>query len=175
MRRPAKPCYKNGHLPFDNPARDLATWRDAVLPSIIDWAGTLEEPFAVNSHPDVQDIVEDNWKEEFPEIPADDAVQAVASSAIRNWRSAIGKHALLRLTKNFAAKPFKNSKNQRKEYVENELKGLSYIYRDPVTKSGAYRSAAIDGSVCSSPTGYHENGQLLWLWSGRTVTVRCSA
>jgi hypothetical protein len=30
--------------------------------------------------------------------------------------------------------PFKNSKNQRKEYVENELKDLAYIYRDPQTK-----------------------------------------
>ncbi|KAF8805296.1 hypothetical protein BYT27DRAFT_7243389 [Phlegmacium glaucopus] len=143
MHCPAKPCYKNGHLPFDNPACDLATWRNAVLPAIIDWARTLKEPFAVNFHPNLQDIVEDSWNEEFPEIPADDAVQAVASSAIRNWRSAIGKHALLRLTKIFAAEPFKNSKNQCKEYVENELKGLSYIYRDPVTKSGAYRSAAL--------------------------------
>ncbi|KAF8799286.1 hypothetical protein BYT27DRAFT_7343021 [Phlegmacium glaucopus] len=116
---------------------------DAVLPAIIDWAGTLEKPFTVNSHPNLQDIVEDNWKEEFPEIPADDAVQAVASSAIRNWRSAIGKHALLRLMKIFATEPFKNSKNQHKEYVEKELKGLSYIYRDPVTKSGAYRSATL--------------------------------
>ncbi|KAF8806780.1 hypothetical protein BYT27DRAFT_7338795 [Phlegmacium glaucopus] len=145
MRRPAKPRYKNSHLPFNNPTRDLATWRDAVLPAIIDWAGMLEEPFTVNSHPDLQDIVEDNWKEEFPEIPADDAIQAVASSAIWNWRSAIGKHALLHLMKFFAAEPFKNSKNQCKEYVENELKGLSYIYHDPVTKSGAYRSAALMG------------------------------
>lgn len=76
-RRPAKTRYKNGHLPFENPIRDLITWRDAVLPAIIDWAGTLEEPFAVNSHPDLHDLVESIWKEEFPEIPADDAVQAV--------------------------------------------------------------------------------------------------
>ncbi|KAF5368712.1 hypothetical protein D9615_010297 [Tricholomella constricta] len=138
-----KPRYKNGHLPFGNPTRDLLTWRDAVLPAIIDWAGTLEEPFAVNSHPDLQDVVEDNWNEEFPETPADDAVQAVASSAIRNWRSAIGKHALSRLTKIFAAEPFKNSKSQRKEYVEKELNGLAYIYRDPEAKSGAYRSPAL--------------------------------
>ena len=76
-RRPAKLRYKNGHLPFENPTRDLLTWRDAVLPAIIDWAGTLEEPFAVNSHPNLLDIVEGVWKEEFPEIPADEAVQAV--------------------------------------------------------------------------------------------------
>ncbi|KAF8798636.1 hypothetical protein BYT27DRAFT_7264754 [Phlegmacium glaucopus] len=163
MHCPAKPCYKNGHLPFDNPTRDLATWRDAVLPAIIDWAGMLKEPFTVNSHPDLKDIVEDNWNEEFPEIPADDAVQAVASSAIRNWRSAIGKHALLRLTKNFATKPFKNSKNQHKEYVKKELKGLSYIYHDPVTKSGAYRSAALI-STLPSPTHSEQVQAALKLW-----------
>jgi hypothetical protein len=78
-RRPAKPRYKNSHLPFKNPTRDLLTWRDAVLPPIIDWAGSLEEPFAINSHPDLPDIVEDCWKEEFPEIPVDEAVQAVVS------------------------------------------------------------------------------------------------
>lgn len=80
-RRPAKPRYKNSHLPFKNPTRDLITWRDAVLPSIIDWAGTLDEPFAINSHPDLPTIVEDNWKEEFPEIPIDEAVHAVVSNS----------------------------------------------------------------------------------------------
>ena len=34
----------------------------------------------------------------------------------------------------FAVEPFKNSKSQRKEYVENELKDLAYFYRDPQTK-----------------------------------------
>jgi len=97
----------------------------------------------VNSHPDLQDVVEDNWKEEFPEIPVDDAVQAVASSAIRNWRSAIGKHTLLRLTKIFATEPFKNSKSQRKDYVEDGLNGLAYINCNPQTKSGPYRSSAM--------------------------------
>ena len=78
--RPAKPRYKNSHLPFENPTRDLLTWRDAVIPSIIDWAGTLEEPFAVN--PDLYVIIEDNWKDEFPTIDAGDAVQAVVSQRI---------------------------------------------------------------------------------------------
>ena len=76
-RRPAKPRYNNGHLPFKNQARDLQTWRNAVIPEIIDWVGTLEEPFAANSHPNLQDVVESSWNEEFPEIPANDAVQTV--------------------------------------------------------------------------------------------------
>jgi hypothetical protein len=69
----AKPYYNNGHLPFENQTRDLQTWRNAVIPETIDWVGTLEEPFAANSHPDLQDVVESSWNEEFPEIPADAA------------------------------------------------------------------------------------------------------
>jgi hypothetical protein len=75
--RPAKPRYRNAHLPFENQTHDLQIWRNTVIPGIIDWAGTLEEPFGVNSHPDLPDIVEASWKEGFPEIPADSAVQAV--------------------------------------------------------------------------------------------------
>jgi len=76
-RRPAKPRYTNSHLTFKNAARDLQTWRDAVLPAIIDWAGTLKEPFTASSHPNLLEVVEYIWGEEFPEIPADDAVHAV--------------------------------------------------------------------------------------------------
>jgi hypothetical protein len=81
-RRPAKARYKNSHLPFENAARDLQTWRDAVLPAIIDWAGTLEEPFAISSHPDLPEVVESIWSLEFPEIPADDAVHAVVCQRV---------------------------------------------------------------------------------------------
>lgn len=85
-RRPAKPRYKNSHLPFQDPIRDLLTWRNAVLPSIIDWAGTLDEPFAINSHPDLHDIIEQNWNEQFPAVEADDAVQAVVSQNVLRHR-----------------------------------------------------------------------------------------
>ena len=76
-RRPSRPRYKNSHLPFKNPTRDLLMWRDTVLPAIIDWAGTIDDPFAVNSHPNLQELVKSIWSEEFLEIQADDAVQAV--------------------------------------------------------------------------------------------------
>ena len=78
-RHPAKPHYKNSHLPFKDPTHDLDTWRDAVLPSIIDWAGSLNEPFAINSHPNLQEIIEENWKANYPEVQCNDAVLAVVS------------------------------------------------------------------------------------------------
>ena len=48
-----------------------------VVAEIIDWVGTLEEPFGANSYPNHQQTIEDTWKEEFPEIPSDDSVQGV--------------------------------------------------------------------------------------------------
>jgi len=36
-----------------------------------------------------------------------------------------------------------NSKNQRKEYVANQLRDLNYTYRDPKSRTGGYRSSAI--------------------------------
>ena len=77
--RPAKPCFKNSHLPFEDPTRDLVTWHDAVLPSIINWAGSLDEPFVINSHPNLQEIIEKNWKANYPEVQCNDAILAVVS------------------------------------------------------------------------------------------------
>ncbi|KAF8815687.1 hypothetical protein BYT27DRAFT_7003157, partial [Phlegmacium glaucopus] len=99
---------KNSNLPFRNSTRDLQTWRNAVIPHILEWAGSLEEPFSISSHPDLEDLIKYAWDKEFPEIPADDAVQYVANSAIRNWWRKIGKHALQRLTRIFSLEPFKN-------------------------------------------------------------------
>lgn len=78
-RGPAKPRYKNGHLPFENQAQDLETWRNTVLPAVIDWAGTLEDPFGANSHLDLHDIVRDSWNDGFPGTPPNDAVHSVVS------------------------------------------------------------------------------------------------
>ncbi|KAG5649077.1 hypothetical protein H0H81_006467, partial [Sphagnurus paluster] len=46
------------------------------------------------------------------------------------------------LSRGFQAEPSRHI-TKRKEYVEKEMKNLSYIYRDPETKSGAYRSTSV--------------------------------
>jgi len=72
--RSAQPRYKNSDLPLKNSSRDLETWREAVLPHILDWAGSLEEPFSISTHPDLEELIKYAWDEEFP---ADDAVYYV--------------------------------------------------------------------------------------------------
>lgn len=54
-----------------------------------------------------------------------------AASAIRNWCSGIGKHALKLLSNIFSQKPFKSSPNEIKEYIAFFLEDLCFLYRDP--------------------------------------------
>ena len=77
-RRSAKPRYKNSDLSFENSSRDLETWRKDVLPHILEWAGSLGEPFFISTHcPDLEDLIKYAWDEEFPEISADEAIHYV--------------------------------------------------------------------------------------------------
>ena len=74
----AKPHYKNSNLLFKNSSRDLETWCEAVLPYILKWASSLEEPFSISTHPNLEELIKYAWDEEFPEIlAADDAVHYV--------------------------------------------------------------------------------------------------
>jgi len=58
-------------------SRNLETWHEAVLPHILDWASSLEEPFSISTHPDLEDLIKYAWDEEFPEILVDDAIHYV--------------------------------------------------------------------------------------------------
>ena len=80
-RRSAKPHFKNSDLPFKNSTCDLETWREAVIPHILDWAGSLEEPFSISSHPVLDKVIKYAWEEEFPEIPTDGTVDYVVCYA----------------------------------------------------------------------------------------------
>ena len=79
QRRPAKPRYNNRNLPFENFNPDLKIWRDSVIPAVIDWAGTLEDSFGVNAHPDLPEILHTHWNEKFPLTECDEVVLAVVS------------------------------------------------------------------------------------------------
>ena len=83
----AKPRYKNSDLSFENSSRDLETWRKDVLPHILEWAGSLEEPFFISTHcPDLEDLIKYAWDEEFPEISADEAVHyVVCYRSFNHW------------------------------------------------------------------------------------------
>ena len=80
--REPKPCYNNSDLPFKNHSQDLTTWRNKVLPLIIDWAGSHDDPFAIGTDPSFKTIVKQFWNESFPTMEPTDAVYAVVSHRV---------------------------------------------------------------------------------------------
>ncbi|KAF7333126.1 hypothetical protein MVEN_02378100 [Mycena venus] len=146
--RQKKPKVKNEDLPFapDDYRDKLKRWQTLALAYIVEWAGSTDDAFAAGqSHPGFRAAVELAWSLHFPDIAITPAVYSLAASGIRNWRSEIGKRALVYLAKFFAKREENKgeTKQQRAEFVAEELEDMNFVYRDPNNKRGACRSEAI--------------------------------
>jgi hypothetical protein len=75
-----KPRYKNSDLRFNDHVKELEIWRNKVQPAIIDWAGTLDDLFAVGAHPNFKSIIKHQWDEHFPSMEITDAVYSMVSN-----------------------------------------------------------------------------------------------
>jgi hypothetical protein len=58
-------------LPFPSSSFEITqiqrnTWRTQFVPSLLDWAGSCDDPFGTNSQMD--DVVKSIWKKVFPHI-----------------------------------------------------------------------------------------------------------
>ncbi|KAJ7182269.1 hypothetical protein C8R43DRAFT_1115914 [Mycena crocata] len=135
-----KPRYVNADLPFDPPANpaDLKVWQTDVLSIILDWAGSIPNPFSATSHPHFNGVVEDAWSDHFPGYQITDTVYSVAASGVRNGRSEIGKRGLdvagRHLKTNFT------TVETRRTEAQKQLREFSFLYREPETQGGVYRS-----------------------------------
>ncbi|KAJ7673383.1 hypothetical protein B0H17DRAFT_1083249, partial [Mycena rosella] len=76
-KRPASTAHPGDIV---NHAADLKHFQTAYIPDLIDWIGTLADPFGASSHPEFMAQVGRMW------------VKAVA--ACGNWRSTIGKRGV---------------------------------------------------------------------------------
>jgi hypothetical protein len=83
-----KPHYKNSDLPFNDHIKELEIWHNKVQPVIIDWASTLNDLFAVGTHPNFKLIVKHHWDEHFPSTEITDAVYSVVSNDL-SWTIAV--------------------------------------------------------------------------------------
>lgn len=67
QKRARKPRYSITDLPFpEDSSVYIIVWRKNYVPSLISWAGTLEDPFGTNCQ--MEDQVIKLWKEIFPNI-----------------------------------------------------------------------------------------------------------
>ena len=64
--KPAKSTYMNGDFPFEKYQRDLKDWQHKFIPDLCDWAGTVDQPFTANAHPEFANIVKTLWAKYFP-------------------------------------------------------------------------------------------------------------
>ncbi|KAJ7142647.1 hypothetical protein C8R44DRAFT_865968 [Mycena epipterygia] len=147
-KRENKRKYINADLPFpaDSHAVDLKHFQQTFIPDLIDWAATLDDSFAVHVHPDFKPMVEDRWMKYFSAYPISDAVHYMAVSAVSNWRSAIGKRALKLVCAHLKTI---SSARERRNWVAEQTEGLAFLYREPQTKGGSYRSELIVGTFSS--------------------------
>lgn len=74
-----KPRYVNAHLPLENHAQGLKVWQNQVLPSVIDWAGSLNDSFNTTADPCFQPIIDTHWRRSFPDIDPTEAVHGMVS------------------------------------------------------------------------------------------------
>ncbi|KAJ6526197.1 hypothetical protein B0H10DRAFT_2249255 [Mycena sp. CBHHK59/15] len=140
-KRETKRRYTNADLPFpaDSHAVDLKHFQKTFIPDIIDWVGTLDDPFAATSHPSFEVNVQDTWQKYFTAYPISDAVEYMAVSAIRNWRSDIGKRALKAVSDHLKSDALQTARSRR-EWVAEQAQDIMFVYREPATKGGSYRS-----------------------------------
>ncbi|KAJ7876878.1 hypothetical protein B0H14DRAFT_3786463 [Mycena olivaceomarginata] len=129
-----------------NTATASSAGRASALPTSSSGLALLTTLFAAgHSHPEFKTTVEAAWALHFPEINITPAVYYLAGSAIRNWRSEIGKRALAYLALVMANRDETKSetKAQRASYVGLELEDMNFVYRDSDNKHGACRSESI--------------------------------
>lgn len=78
-KRKAEPKrrYTNSDLPFppDSFSIDLAHYQKTFIPDLIDWAGSLERPFAASTRPEFKPTVQHIWDKYFSAYPFTDAVE----------------------------------------------------------------------------------------------------
>lgn len=142
--RETKPRYKNADLPLPNPARDLKIWQTLVLGAVVDWAGTLDNPFRANTHENFQQVVGENWDRHFDNVAIDEAVyDQVRTKCILQAISTNIRFFLYRLPLHFvtgavlleSALCSSSRRNSREGYSRTILK------ESPTTSINVFRSS----------------------------------
>ncbi|KAJ7725535.1 hypothetical protein B0H16DRAFT_1471772 [Mycena metata] len=131
--------YTNADLPFpaDGFTADLKFFQETFIPDLIDWAGTLDRPFIATAYPEFKATITSIWEKYFSAYQFDDAVEYMAGAAIGNWRSKIGKTGVKIVTGHIATL---DTVQKRRDWVAEQAQDMAFLYRDPETKGGSYRS-----------------------------------
>ncbi|KAI0291178.1 hypothetical protein B0F90DRAFT_1671639 [Multifurca ochricompacta] len=122
-------------LPFPHGSAHRRAWRKTFVPTLIMWAGSIEDPFGANNR--VEGIIKDIWCLVYPDIPLGpkemQITLGVIDNVLNNWRSDIGKagyKVILDLWDNDACYDFASSEEFAK-FAGSALEGFHFIYQYP--------------------------------------------
>ncbi|KAI0293133.1 hypothetical protein B0F90DRAFT_1822345 [Multifurca ochricompacta] len=122
-------------LPFPHGSAHRRVWRKTFVPTLIMWAGSIEDPFGANNR--VEGIIKDIWCLVYPDIPLGpkemQITLGVIDNVLNNWRSNIGKagyKVILDLWDNDACYDFASSEEFAK-FAGSALEGFRFIYQYP--------------------------------------------
>jgi hypothetical protein len=73
--------YKVANIPITGDY-ELTQW-DLIVCGVLDWAGTLSDPFGTNEHPDLTDVVQQLWDRCLPEREEDVNNNVVIKRVVR--------------------------------------------------------------------------------------------
>ncbi|KAH7918262.1 hypothetical protein BV22DRAFT_1134719 [Leucogyrophana mollusca] len=125
-------------LPFTEDA-DHKTW-DGLIRTLLDWAGTVDDPFGTNEHPDLAERLQELWDLFFPHLLLD-------ISDYPAIKKLFGKNTITRLEKFFKDPKYRNDAKTRAEYVRSQLpqvitgkKVVPFLYADSVKLTKSWQS-----------------------------------
>ncbi|KAJ6507607.1 hypothetical protein DFH09DRAFT_1334473 [Mycena vulgaris] len=126
--------YTNADLPFppDGHAADLKHYQETFIPDLTDWAATLDDPFVAHNHLAFKSTVANIWTKYFSAYKIDASVEYMATSALGNWRSDIGKRAIKAVVDRLDTL---GTARARRDWVAEQSFDLAFLYRDPATKA----------------------------------------
>ncbi|KAI5990627.1 hypothetical protein EDD15DRAFT_2369701 [Pisolithus albus] len=147
-------------LPFRDADKDPRQW-DRLVRALLDWAGTLDEPFGINGRPDIPEKLQQFWDIFFEDykitVEEHPAIRKVATDRLNEWRSQFGKIALRQLERRFKGIPYKNNIEARVQFVAERLPQkvdgkfcIPFIYADHQNMKSSW-----EGQLLLKTFAYH--------------------
>ncbi|KAF9233161.1 hypothetical protein BU15DRAFT_80409 [Melanogaster broomeanus] len=163
----ARKHLKATDLPIADTNQDRSQWEQLVR-GVIDWAGTLCDPFGTNEHPELFSTIQGLWDTLFKDKPLSvqdhPAIKKLVIDRLNNWRSEMGKRGLKYLERYFKDSQYRNDVGARAAFVKSQLPQVingcavyPLIYRDTEKLKGSWESSLVIAvlSYHISRVGYH--------------------
>ncbi|EIW77687.1 hypothetical protein CONPUDRAFT_156873 [Coniophora puteana RWD-64-598 SS2] len=145
-------------LPFVNEEGFKRRW-EVVIRRTCNWAGTVDDPWGTNTHPDLSHTIQAAWAAAFADHPRPDVrifntdgnqvILKLVTDSLNTWRSEFGKRAI-KLLHNFfqSSLTHKDLQDKRAKWVS--LMSASpgdprppFLYAAPHDRTGAWRSPLV--------------------------------